>query len=543
LIGTDWPERPLLREGAFCIPHQVLLSFVVKQSHRTRGTPLKYPSERHDEERVSTSAHLAPAEPVLPGDGAAVTAPVRSVGTWVKAHLARRRWPAFAASLMVIVGMAFMFQWNPLFHHLDSWATPGDMWGIFRGAHYVGWGYLGGIYTQGTGIVTLPGMPILLAPVALLTGHFHLSESFMPYFLAKPTAALVLMPAEILLASTVVFASDALAEQLGVPARRRVVLCVAVATLAWPTAAVWGHGEDSLAMAFALYALLALAVRRPMAAGWLLGLGIAMQPLVALLLPLFLAQTPTGRRVLVAVRAVALPVFLVAVAFAGDASDAYRAMVVQPTPPSVNHATPWVYLAPKVSSGSTPIGHTVTIARGAGHQLTASTVNLGAPLTFVAGGPGRVIDVLLVLLLSAYLWRRPQPMSRFLWIAAVVLASRCVFEAVMTPYYLVPPLILALILAARCNARRFWAAVVVSAELTVFAYHHLEPWVFWLPIVVGQCAVLALCYPSGSTSPGAPEDGDDEGERSWRIHSDQVDSVTAEESSPRAERESQPALV
>src|SRR5580692_1707465 len=131
-----------------------------------RMSPLKCPPARHDEERVSIIAPLAPPEPARPAHDLGVTDPPPSMGAWLRDHLARRRCPVIISLLMLVIGMAFMFQWNPLFHHQNSWATPGDVWGIFRGAHYVGWGYLGGIYTPGAGIVTFPGMPILLAPVA-----------------------------------------------------------------------------------------------------------------------------------------------------------------------------------------------------------------------------------------------------------------------------------------------------------------------------------------------------------------------------------------
>ncbi len=189
-----------------------------------------------------------------------------------------------------------MLGWDALVHHSHSWAVGGDLWGIFRGAHYVGWGYLGGIYTNGNGIVTFPGICVILAPIAMLTEKLNLSESFSPFFLARPTAALLLVPFELLLASSVMFAADALAERLHVLRSRRALLCVVVAIIAWPVVALWGHAEDVLAMTFAIYAMISMLNRKWAAFGWLLGFGIVMQPLVALMLPLFIAATPRGQR-------------------------------------------------------------------------------------------------------------------------------------------------------------------------------------------------------------------------------------------------------
>jgi hypothetical protein len=140
------------------------------------------------------------------------------------------------------------------------------------------------------------------------------------------------------------------------------------------------------------------------------------------------------------------------------------------------------------------VHHAVTVVHGLGHPAL-TTATAASPVTLVSGGPGRLIDIVLVLLLSFYVWRRPQPPVNVLWLAALVLASRCFFEAVMTPYYLAPPLMLALVMTARLGARRFWTAAILSLELSVFAYHHLEPWVWWIPIVSELSVILTLGYP------------------------------------------------
>ena len=374
----------------------------------------------------------------------------------------------------------------------------------------MGWGYLGGIYSDGTGIVTFPGMSILLAPVAMASSHFHMSESFAQFVVAKPSAALILQPVELALTSSVIVASDSLAEQLNVSARRRRYLCIAVAIIAWPVAAVWGHAEDVLVVTLSMYGLVAFLNRKWATMGWLLGFGIVIQPLVALLVPLLIGATPHGQRLLLAFRSTAISTVLVVVAFAGNPTDTFRSLVKQPTPPSINHATPWVALAPTINSAAIKATHSAALVKGTGHHAINAMASTGGDVITVAGGPGRMIDVFLALLLGLVVWRKPQPPVRVLWLAAAVLVSRCLFEAVMTPYYLAPPILLCLVLASCQRGKRFWTAFALSVELTVFAYHHLNPWVWWLPIATGIVGILALGYPhdvkTGTSSPDEAAD-------------------------------------
>ena len=420
----------------------------------------------------------------------------------------RRAVPLVVAVVSLVVGLAFVFFWPPVVEHVDAWFNPWDVWGIFRGAHYVAWGDLGGVYNSETGIVAFPGMAVLLAPVAMLSDSLHLTSSIGTTLLVHPTAEFLLIPVELLLASTVVFAADALAEDLGVPRRRRWLLCVAVGALAWTTAALWGHAEDSLAMTFALYAMRAARRDRWTPAGWLFGIGIVLQPLVALVIPLFLAASPRGGRILFAVRCAVVSAFLVGVAFVGNPSGTFRSLVEQPTPAGANHATPWIAWAPKVAPPADLAGggRFVWLQHQAGGLRTV--VHTVRPhLDEVAGGPGRTLYVALAVLLGIYVWRRPQDPDRLLWLAGVVLAGRCCFEAVMTPYYVVPPLVLLLVLAARTGRRRFVLAVAVGAALSYYAYEHLAPWVWWPPIVVGLVVLLALTYPRAEATGRRPTAG------------------------------------
>jgi len=443
---------------------------------------------------------VATEAPDAQASGSVVTEPGRRPGRTSGVRVV----PLVVAVTVIAVGLLFEFLWGPLVYHDSRWFCQSDMWGMFRAAHYVGWGDLGGIYSSSNGVVTFPGMPILLTPVAMLSGALHLSESFPPFVLPHPTAVLLLLPVELVLGSTVVFGADALAEELGVSFRRRAALCVVVAIVAWPVVAVWGHAEDLLTMTFAFYAMRSVLRGNWVRAGWLFGAAVVVQPLVALALPIFVATSPRGQRVLFTVRCAALSVFTVGVSFLGDPTDAFHQLVEQPTPPSFNHATPWVALAPRVDQLPTGVAtsHLTTVLA---HDRFVSHAMLRAveATPEVQGGIGRTIYIVLALLVGIYVWRRPQSVVRLLWLAGVVLGARCFFESVMTPYYLAPPLLLLLVLAARAGWRRLAPASMISLAVTVFAYYHLSEWAWWLPVVTAMGAVMALAYPGSDHDAGS----------------------------------------
>ena len=173
---------------------------------------------------------------------------------------------------------------------------PGDIWSTFRAAHWVGWGNLGGIYGNNTQLVTLPGIAVLLAPVAMVSGALGRSESIAPIFLSQPTSWLLLGPAILLLGSTCLLAFDAMAEELGVSGPRRIVLSVMEAVVIFQVVTLWGHPEDLLALTFSLYTLLAMFRGRWSLSGWLWGAAIVTQPLVILMFPLAFVRTPRPQR-------------------------------------------------------------------------------------------------------------------------------------------------------------------------------------------------------------------------------------------------------
>lgn len=111
----------------------------------------------------------------------------------------------------------------------------------------------------------------------------------------------------------------------------------------------------------------------------------------------------------------------------------------------------------------------------------------------MAAGPGRIIAIALACLIGvAIYFRRPSP-AGLVWLCCVALALRCVFEPVMNPYYLWPPLAIALVLAVRARGG-FAVAVVAGGAMTWWSYRHIGPWAWWAPVM----ALLAIVVVAGS---------------------------------------------
>jgi hypothetical protein len=415
--------------------------------------------------------------------------PRRKAVAWLR----RRSWPLVAAAAVVITGMAYTLLWGPLVHHSSYWIAPGDLWGTFRSAHYVAWGDIGDVYAPETGLVTLPGISVILAPIAFVSYHFHLSEAF-PFPIAHPTSWLMLGPVEMALGASVLFPLDGLARRLGLAARSRVALCFAEAVVLWPVVAIWGHPEDPLAMTFALYGLLAALSGRWRSCGWWWGLALVTQPLVVLALPLIFAMAPVRRWGRLAVQSALPAVALLAIPLAQEWANTSRALFQQPNYPSIDHPTPWLALAPVLQKAHPTVLHKFGRGQRLGHLIfTSSNVHTIAG-EVVAAGPGRAITIALSGLIAFWAFRHRPSVSQVVWLVALALSLRCVFESVMDPYYLWPPLAIILLLSAR-DWRRFLTSTIAAAAMTVWSYRHTGPWLWWLPIVILLAVGLATAFP------------------------------------------------
>ncbi len=203
------------------------------------------------------------------------------------------------------------------------------------------------------------------------------------------------------------------------------MLSFAEAVLLWNVVVIWGHPQDAIAVAFAMYSVIFALDRRFAGAGWLFGIGLAFQPLTIVVFPILLGIGGRAKAFGLTLRGVVPAAALLIGPFVADFHGTYRSVVVQPAFPDTryNHRTPWTALAPTISG------------RGA--------------KTTVGGGPLRVVVLASAAALGWVVIRWRNRPEMVVWAVAVALALRCYLEAVMTPYYVWPALAVAVVVAAR----------------------------------------------------------------------------------------------
>ncbi len=372
----------------------------------------------------------------------------------------------FVSLAVVAVGIAYSLWWAPVVRHQDYWVTPGDIWYSVRTAHWIGWGSLSFVYSNTQSeLITLPGFEVLLTPFVVLSSALGLSENA-PGLLPNlhPQAWLLIGPVSMASGGLALWAFDSMARHMRVPTTRRKILLVLEAGAIFPAVALWGHPEDVLAVGFLVLALRKLLEGREAAAGWLLGAAIAFQLFAVFALPVLLAVVGLRKSATLLARAAMLPGFLFVAVAIPDFHDSVRTLLQQPTPPAVNHATPWVDLSPKLPHG------------------------------YVAGGPTRTIGLVAAVVAGALARPRRQNPAQLLWLMAVALAARCVFDPVMTPYYVMPCVALALVAGAGNRPTRFALTAIAAAGLSVMTFTRHDMWTYWLLMTGIMIALLVTAW-------------------------------------------------
>jgi hypothetical protein len=409
---------------------------------------------------------------------------------WFRAHL----WPLLGMLVLLATGLAFSFWWNPVVHGVPEWSTPPDLWGTFRDAHYIIWSGEGHVYNASTSFVTFPGIAVLLAPFAEIQQHFNLTESF-PVYLLKPTAWYVLGPVDMICGGVLLFPLDAFARRLSVSSKRRILLVFLATVLIWPTVVWWGHPEDTLALAFALTGLMASIDRRWVHAAFFFALAVVFQPLVVLMVPIVLAYVPV-KRWLAFAGIVAIPtVLLLTPPLIQEWGPTTLAIFKQPNYPTLNHATPWVDLAPVIKKPGFVLTAQIHIVVSHGRRiLEFGPVRVYEGQT-VAAGPGRIFAIVLACVIGVWVAKKKPPVLQVVWWAAVALALRCIFECVMDPYYLLPALALALVVAFKLGWKRVVLTILAAGWCTWFSYWKTSEWNYYSVVIGLLLLALAFSWP------------------------------------------------
>jgi hypothetical protein len=392
---------------------------------------------------------------------------------------------------LIAIGMAGTI-WGPLYWGESAWAVPDDLWATLVASERLLHLDLAGLYTGPTNLVSFPGTAVILVPVAAIFDLAGVSAQAGSQG-THPVQWLIAGPCEVAISGVTLFAADAIAEHLGVSWLKRLLLAAASATALWNVSVRWGHPEDAVAIGLLLYAILALSRSRTWRAAWLAGAAVAVQPLVLLAFPVLAAAVEPRRLPGFVARAAIPSVALLGAAAAANWPATIHAVTSQPNAPTIDHPTPWIYLAPHLSNGS------------------------------VAAGPARALAVVVACGCGLAVWRRwrsarqaaewsPDALVYLLWWTAAALTLRTVFEPVMVSYYVWPPLAVALVAASR----DWWRLIPTTATATVLTFlsqvSWRNPWVWWTPMVTLLGLTLLFSYPWPARSASAqvlPEPGEE----------------------------------
>jgi hypothetical protein len=380
-----------------------------------------------------------------------------------------RMWPwvLIVSAVVVATGMAYSLLWAPVVHHQSYWLTPGDIWYSVRTAHWIGWGSLSFVYSNTRSeLVTLPGFEVLLTPFVLLSSALGLSETAPGLFPnIHPQAWLLIGPLTLASVALGLGAFESLARHMEIALRTRRLLIVLAAIALWPAVALWGHPEDVLAVGLLVLALTKALKGGDTAAGWLLGGAIAMQLFSVLAIPVLLGLVGLRRGGQLLARASILPGFLFIAVAVPNFHDAVWTLFQQPAFPLANHVTPWVKLAPKLAPN------------------------------VVAGGPARSLGLICAVLTGVLARARRDHPASLVWLMAVALGARCIFDPVMVPYYVMPVVALSLVAAAGNGHLRFMFTIAAGAALTVTVFSHHDMWTYWSMMTAIMSGMLGLAWP------------------------------------------------
>jgi hypothetical protein len=368
---------------------------------------------------------------------------------------------------MLVTVMVFSLVDHSGLHVGGAWlrAPGGDLWGLVASSWSLAHGQVAHIYVRHGVLTSPPALELVLAPVLLLAQSlgvaYHAGGS------SQPTGLwLLLGPAALVLASTALFAVDAVARYWRLADGQRLALALVGALGVANVAALWGHPEDCVAFAFVVWAALALERRGPAAgptAAVLLGVGIAFQPLAILGVAPVLTRLGWNAAARLWWRLLLPSVAVLVAPLWGEPGRTFFVLEHQPFQPAFVSLTPLSHLAP-------------VLARGVD-----------------GGGPTRLVATVLSAALAVAVCRKRHDLATVLTMVAFAFFLRVLLETELNWYYVWPVPAMCLPLAMRRGTMPFWlcsSALVASVALGDHeAVHHIA---LWWPALMATLAVMLL---------------------------------------------------
>lgn len=365
----------------------------------------------------------------------------------------RRPW-SIALLMSAAFGALYMLYslfWMPLVHGAHGWIVSNDVWLTVGPSQYVTWGAFPYLYSANPGFYALPLGPILLTPVVAVADALHLSDGY-PFPLPHPSMWLMVEPVLAASGVFVLHAGRSLLWSAGIRRRLWLAQLVLLLVVVLPCT-VWGHFEDTLAVAGVLYCVRLWRDGRFTGAAIALGLAICCKQWAVIGIPFILLHSPRESRKRVALYSMGPALALAALPLMLDWHDAFRALVAEQTPPP--HAYWHVGLFGHLGSTSSRLSRALTVA--------ASPV------------------------LAYFSRRRPWP--QVVGLLGLGLLLRALLEPLLFPYYLAPGL--AVLAMAICIKGRRIPVVgpVLTAMAAIWALPQAKGDLRWW---AGELVLLAL---------------------------------------------------
>jgi hypothetical protein len=378
-------------------------------------------------------------------------------------------WIVALTCAFILTGMAYSLFWAPVVRHVSHhWIYPFDLFNTARAARYIGEGSFSYLYSLPNGIVTLPGIAILLTPIVKISEALHLIAPTRMFPVPRPSEWLLLGPVTMATSAVALVGFDVLARTLGTSIGRRRLLLVVEAAVAWGVLVRWGHPEDVIAMGLAAFAYSRAIDGRTVSSGWLFGGAIAMQLYTVLLVPIVVGALGARRSRPLLARAALLPGAILIALLIPNAGATIRVLLEQSNSTILDHPTPWALVAPHVGPGE------------------------------VAAGPGRILAFVGACLLGVVASRRRTDIPTIAWLAGAALALRCLTEAVMDPYYVGPAVAFALVAVAPRSWRRWALVLAAGTALIILTYYRPGIWWYWTEMAAAFGVILLSSRPSFS---------------------------------------------